>query len=166
MFVVFLRIVGIIGGSIIMCLQQPFTQLLLGWSSPLRSRETTRSPLYRCLFYYYQCRLYKKGVESGSRLAKDKNKQKKSSKHLFLNISSMLRRRERWERCNGGVGGEVNKKRWKEQAPIIYFYAAFNLHFLFAADKGGQGTQGRWHPESSPGQRAAVNLSEAEYWLE
>lgn len=27
--------------------------------------------------------------------------------------------------------------------PIIYFYAAFNLHFLFAADKSGQGTQGR-----------------------
>lgn len=57
-------------------------------------------------------------------------------------------------------------KRWEEQAPIIYFYAAFNLHFLFAADKSGQGTQGRWHPESSLGQGAAVNLSEAEYWLE
>lgn len=57
-------------------------------------------------------------------------------------------------------------KGWEEHAPIIYFYAAFNLHFLFAADKSGQGTQGRWHQESSLGQRAAVNLSEAEYWLE
>lgn len=37
----------------------------------------------------------------------------------------------------------ANKKRGEEQVPIIYFYAAFNLHFLFAADKSGQGTQGR-----------------------
>lgn len=71
-----------------------------------------------------------------------------------------------WAAEEGGRDKMGWIKGWEEQAPIIYFYAAFNLHFLFAADKSGQGTQGRWHPESSPGQRAAVNLSEAEYWLE
>lgn len=89
----------------------------------------------------------------------------RNSEQLFLNILNAPQSKKTQWRKEGEIrGGWI--KRWEEQAPIIYFYAAFNLHFLFAADKSGQGTQGRWHPESSPGQRAAVNLSEAEYWLE